>query len=370
MDIPKVPRRLLSGILGMVLLAGAFGGTIIGAQGGNSYKSWKQTNHPWGAMELGESGESVSQSGCAITSAAMLMVHSGAVEDAGFDPSVLVEFMNENNGFDQAGNAQWWVMNHFDADFAFVNGRVLTGTQEQKTAEIRSLLEQGYYLMAQVNYGAHFVAIDGITQSGTVTMMDPASDAANLFVKYPADGVCQLRVFRGADVITVPEPTEAPTTEAATTEAATTAATTTEATTTTETTTTTEATTTTETTTTTEATTTAVTTEATTTTVQTTVKTTAATEAPVQTTVTTTVVAPALDAELFELDDQHLFITIKFTTTDNLNLRALAGTQNEILQVIPAGTVVTVVEVNRDFTWGKVAYNGYTGWVSLEYVNL
>lgn len=49
----------------------------------------------------------------------------------------------------------------------------------------------------------------------------------------------------------------------------------------------------------------------------------------------------------------------------NLNLRAEANTQSESLAVIPNGTIIEVTEI--DGFWGKTVYNGFEGWVFLEY---
>ena len=62
----------------------------------------------------------------------------------------------------------------------------------------------------------------------------------------------------------------------------------------------------------------------------------------------------------------------KYTTASN-NLRAGAGTGYKVLCSIPKGVTLTITEVYWDYSmrnsegkywaWGKVSYNGYTGWV-------
>ena len=49
----------------------------------------------------------------------------------------------------------------------------------------------------------------------------------------------------------------------------------------------------------------------------------------------------------------------------SLRLRSEPGTNGAILDSLPNGTVVYVTEVNG--SWGKITYNGKTGWISLEY---
>lgn len=53
------------------------------------------------------------------------------------------------------------------------------------------------------------------------------------------------------------------------------------------------------------------------------------------------------------------------TESSNLNLRASADKSSAVLASIPHATLLTVTEVSGD--WGKVEYDGKTGWVSLDY---
>lgn len=55
----------------------------------------------------------------------------------------------------------------------------------------------------------------------------------------------------------------------------------------------------------------------------------------------------------------------EYTTTDNLRLRAGAGTSYSQLAIIPEGTKLTVTEVNGE--WGKTVFEGQEGWISLKY---
>jgi hypothetical protein len=49
----------------------------------------------------------------------------------------------------------------------------------------------------------------------------------------------------------------------------------------------------------------------------------------------------------------------------NLNLRTEPNTQSESLSVVPNGSIVDVKEI--DGFWGKIEYNGLSGWIFLEY---
>ncbi len=51
-----------------------------------------------------------------------------------------------------------------------------------------------------------------------------------------------------------------------------------------------------------------------------------------------------------------------------LNMREQPSTSSNILTKIPDGAIVYINEFNDNKTWGKTTYNGYTGWISLDYV--
>lgn len=50
---------------------------------------------------------------------------------------------------------------------------------------------------------------------------------------------------------------------------------------------------------------------------------------------------------------------------DKMNFRSSPSTAASIYSVLPSGITVTVTEVYEE--WGKITYNGTTGWVSLDY---
>ena len=61
---------------------------------------------------------------------------------------------------------------------------------------------------------------------------------------------------------------------------------------------------------------------------------------------------------------------IKFYTIENVYLRAKPDENSEIFSTIPKGTYVAVVETDNEFKWGRVAYNGNEGWISLKNTGL
>ena len=60
----------------------------------------------------------------------------------------------------------------------------------------------------------------------------------------------------------------------------------------------------------------------------------------------------------------------KMSSSSSLNMRSSASTSASVIEKIPAGTTYTVTQkVTTDsYLWGKVTYNGKTGWCSLRYL--
>lgn len=55
----------------------------------------------------------------------------------------------------------------------------------------------------------------------------------------------------------------------------------------------------------------------------------------------------------------------KVTPSNGLNVRAGAGTSFKKLGALKCGTVIKILEVKND--WGRITYNGKSGWVCLTY---
>ena len=57
-------------------------------------------------------------------------------------------------------------------------------------------------------------------------------------------------------------------------------------------------------------------------------------------------------------------------TTDGLNVRSEANTDSSILTTLSYGTQVDVISTSGDGTWHQVSYNGITGYVSGDYLQV
>ncbi|MDE6708627.1 MAG: SH3 domain-containing protein [Oscillospiraceae bacterium] len=213
MSFLKCRAKILGAVVSTVLSMALLGNSLISANVTDNYKNWKQTNSSWSNMTIGTQGETVANIGCAVTSVAMLMVKSGAVTETDFNPAVLITYLNQNGGFSADGNLNWWVLNNYTSDFKFEKNYSLSGlTNQEKIEEVQDLLNNGYYILAQVKYGQHFVAVDYVKNS-EITMMDPGSKSTSLNEKYGISSMTSLRLFKLTDSATqapekIPQETE------------------------------------------------------------------------------------------------------------------------------------------------------------------
>lgn len=58
------------------------------------------------------------------------------------------------------------------------------------------------------------------------------------------------------------------------------------------------------------------------------------------------------------------------TTASFLNLRKEPNTSCTVLTKIPIGTIVDITDFSSDGAWGYITYNGYNGWISMDYAVL
>ena len=167
-----------------------------------SYKTWKQSDARWGSIEIANSSyqlKTVGQIGCAMTSLAILLVHSGACPDdaSKFNPGIFAESTKARGGFTEDGSIYWAVGASYSDNFSYVTQVNLRGyTKDQKIIKMRELINDGYFLEVAVNNEGHWVAIDNVI-GNTVKMMDPARTATDLFATYNDSGIVRIVCFKG-----------------------------------------------------------------------------------------------------------------------------------------------------------------------------
>ena len=162
-----------------------------------TYKHWKQGDYgtypaPWANKNIASGGghDTCSNSGCALVSSAILLVHSGAVTDNSFDPGVFIDDVVARGATNSSG--AWTSL---DTLMNYKNSGVMTGVDYQRTCfgndytqsaswdtvynTLLKQLQNGYYVMVRVSIRGtcgHFVALDYIdTSSKTIYIMDPGS---------------------------------------------------------------------------------------------------------------------------------------------------------------------------------------------------
>ncbi|MCD7800901.1 MAG: SH3 domain-containing protein [Ruminococcus sp.] len=191
--------------------------TTISASADDSYQSWRQGDSRWGSMRLGGSSYTMSNSGCAATALAMLMVHSGSITDSSFTPGTLCTFFNNNGGFSNRGDISWGVSNKLASSFTFEGYATLSSdTVSGKADELEKYLDAGYYIILGVKNGGHWVAVDKV-EGDKVYVFDPANGKhVNVFDAYSNSGIYKVRKFYGANSVieedVAPEVTEQETT--------------------------------------------------------------------------------------------------------------------------------------------------------------
>ena len=183
-----------------VLLTLSFVFVTIPAMGATyEYTTWKQTDSRWGSIEFGNVGDTVAKSGCAVTSIAILMVHSGAVssDPTVFNPGIFVNWLKNNGGFTSQGWLYWSKASEYTSKFYFDVKVNLSGlTKQKKIDEIDSYIKKGYVIVAEVNSGGHYVAIDRV-ENNIAYMFDPADRGYDDLFDYAESGVLSIRLFKG-----------------------------------------------------------------------------------------------------------------------------------------------------------------------------
>jgi mannosyl-glycoprotein endo-beta-N-acetylglucosaminidase len=319
--------------------------TTISASADETYKSWKQGDSRWGSMRLGSSSYTMSNSGCAVTAVAMLMVHSGSVTDSSFNPGTFCTFLSNNGGLSSAGDISWSAATKLASSFQFEGyGSFSSSSASGKISEIKNYLDNGYYLAVSVKNGGHWVAIDRV-ENGVAYAIDPANGkVVNLFEAYSNSGISKIRKFRGANSVTnttivdteeVAEELPTLSNETTTSNKSTTSTTST----------------------------------STSTSKNTTTSTSSSTKSNTSTAGTSTSTASTGTTTTTNTSTttskNSTYSTGLYQLTSDLCLRTDATSSADVIDIIPNATYLNVSDVDGE--WGYVCYNGNMGWMHLGY---
>ena len=166
------------------------------------YVEWKQKDPEWKDIPIGKSGSTLGQIGCLVTSISMQIAKSGVkTRINNFNPGTFVQFLNNNNGFDNYGNFQWSAATVAAPSFKYVGQISLSGMSEaQKFSKIKELTSQpGVYVVAEVlgGRGQHWVAIDSV-KGNKIKIMDPgkANGTGDLWTDYKWPETSTLAYYR------------------------------------------------------------------------------------------------------------------------------------------------------------------------------
>jgi len=167
----------------------------------SSYANWKQFEGPWTTVLMGNSGKTIKDIGCLVTSVSMLLAKSGASVsiNSALNPGTFVEFLNSHGGIDGGGNYQWNVATQLAPSFKFVDSiDVSYYSKGDKLAKIKELVGQtGIYVVAEVkgDTGQHWVAIDSVN-GDKISMMDPGSRSTDMWSEYNWANTSRLAYYR------------------------------------------------------------------------------------------------------------------------------------------------------------------------------
>lgn len=166
------------------------------------YTSWKQYGASYSSIRLGNSSATIQSAGCLVTSVAILIAKSGVstTVSGDFNPGAFVQKLNSNGGFDRKGNFNWGKVTIAAPNFVYQgNLNISNQSKSAKLSSIQSLLNGGYYVVAEVKGGGgngqHWVAIDSVS-SDTVHMFDPGSTSTNLWQEYNWKNTSRLGYFK------------------------------------------------------------------------------------------------------------------------------------------------------------------------------
>lgn len=160
----------------------------VGCVSTGDFAGWKQCGMEWSNTPMGNSGKTLCNIGCLVTSVSMQIAKSGVPTNiANFNPGTFVEFLNSNGGFVSGGNFVWAGATKAAPSFKYQGSVYVLGmSRQQKLDKLKSLVsQQGVYVVAEVkgNTGQHWVAVDSVN-GNTINMLDPSSSSTDMWGYY------------------------------------------------------------------------------------------------------------------------------------------------------------------------------------------
>lgn len=151
------------------------------------FTNWKQYDPAWATVNIGNSGKTIKNIGCTVTSISMLIAKSGVPTNIeNFNPGTFVQALNNNNGFTSGGSLYWSTVSKIIPNFEYQGQKSVAGkSRAEKLQQLNELLNNGYFVTAEVkgNTGQHWVAVDNISGEN-INMFDPASTSTDMWSQY------------------------------------------------------------------------------------------------------------------------------------------------------------------------------------------
>ncbi len=151
------------------------------------FTNWKQYDPAWATVNIGNSGKTIKNIGCTVTSVSMLIAKSGVPTNIeNFNPGTFVQALNNNNGFTSGGALYWSTVSKIIPNFEYQGQKSVAGkSRAEKLQQLNELLNNGYFVTAEVkgNTGQHWVAVDNISGEN-INMFDPASTSTDMWSQY------------------------------------------------------------------------------------------------------------------------------------------------------------------------------------------
>ncbi|MBP0960834.1 MAG: SH3 domain-containing protein, partial [Oscillospiraceae bacterium] len=160
-------------------------------------RSWKQFDDRWGDIHLGKSGYNMRGSGCATTSLAFLVAKAGNFKGTNFDPGMFCRLMTQFNGFGYEGDIYWGKVSSVAPGFRYVKTEYLKKnlSYEERYEAIKKYVDEGKYLIIDVQNSGHWVAVDGIENDRIISFDPGGYRNTDVFEQYDHLGNTCIKVF-------------------------------------------------------------------------------------------------------------------------------------------------------------------------------
>lgn len=164
----------------------------------SGYRSWKQYDDEWNYLHLGKSSYTMGGSGCAATALSFLLVHAGNYSENNFNPGIFCRLMSQYGGFGNEGDILWWIVKDVAPGFRYRKTDYFDDvpeTYEARFERIKEYYDQGYYLIIDVQDSGHWVAVDRIENDRIISFDSGGDRDTDVYKQYDWKGTTCIKVF-------------------------------------------------------------------------------------------------------------------------------------------------------------------------------